>query len=401
MAPPADLRYIRGVRKYDQTGESRRAHVVTFLEQVYQSQAETLPDVRDDTDVSDVLITSHTFKCGLEEHFADPYADLEVKEAKAPKLRKFRKHCRSVRINPARLDEEQRFLPPGTMYDVFQQMRASHPQCTASFPQFWRIWRQEYPHMKFRAQSSHALCSVCVKHKMLIKDFGHHLKARAAQQQYYLDHLDAQFRDRCIYWRARASSRLRSSSEIVIIMDSMDQAKFGCPRSNVYRSKELNTLQRPRLHITLAIVHGYFLAISVSSPNLPKDSTTMCELLAHCLTLLQRQGVVLSKVSLTVQADNTPREYKNNPFLRFLAFLTSNQIVASASLKTLRTGHSHEDVDQVFGLLAKHLVHRVRSLATPSDFVRHIHDWMINRLKRDYEKERYCFLLDQCRILGI
>ena len=130
------------------------------------------------------------------------------------------------------------------------------------------------------------------------------------------------------------------SSEIVIIMDSMDQAKFSCPRSNVYRSKELNTLQRPRLHITLAIVHGYFLAISVSSPDLPKDSTTMCELLAHCLTLLQRQGVLLSKVSLTVQSDNTPREYKNNPFLRFLAFLTSNQIVATATLRTLRTGNT-------------------------------------------------------------
>ncbi len=251
--------------------------------------------------------------------------------------------------------------------------------------------------MKFRAVSSHALCSVCLRHKMLIKDFGHHLKARACQKEHYIRHLENQFKDRCVYWRCRATSRLRSCNEICIIMDGMDQGKFSCPRSSLYRSKELNTLQRPRLHITGAICHGYFVAFSVSSPDIPKDSTTMCEMLAHCLTLLQTQGVDLSKASLVVQSDNTPREFKNQHFLRFLAYLTANNIVGRATLRTLRTGHSHEDVDQVFGQLAGHLVHRVRAASTPMDFVQAIENWMQTRLKRTYEKGRHCFMIDQVR----
>lgn len=173
------------------------------------------------------------------------------------------------------------------MLDVYHQMKASDPDCTVSFAQFWLVWRQEYSHMKFRARSTHAICSVCLRYNFLIKDFGHHLRARAVQQQHYLRHLEDQFKDRCAYWRARASSRLRSSNEVCIMMDGMDQGKFSCPRAtHIYRSKELNTLQRPRLHITGAIAHGHFVAFSISNADLPKDSSTMTEMLAHCIALL-------------------------------------------------------------------------------------------------------------------
>ena len=402
---PVDLRYLRGVRKLDKTGDSQRAHVLTFLEQVYESQAETLPDVRDEP-ASDVHVAQFKLNIGQQEVFKDVYAECDVEhlnQSLEPKVRKLRKHCRSVKINPDRVNEEPRFLPPGTMFDVWQQMKASNPSCSVSFPQFWRIWKAEYPHMKFRAHSSHALCSVCVRHKCLIKEFSNHLKAQAAQQEHYIRHLESQFRDRCSYWRARACSRLRSSPEVCVIMDSMDQAKFGCPRGNIYRSKNLSSLQRPRLHITCAICHGYFIAFSVSTPDMPKDSSTMVELFSHCLTLLQdKHNVDLRRSSIILQTDNTPREFKNNMMLRYMAWLISNGVLSSVSLRCLRTGHSHEDVDQVFGQLAKHLVHRVRSVASPLEYVSRIQSWLDSGLKRDFEKGRYCFLLDQARnwILG-
>ena len=412
LAPPADLRYLRGGRSLDQTGESQKAKVVTFLEQVYQSQAETLPDLEDDPDAADMTVKRFQLNIGQEEISLDPYSeeagltgqdqgqdqDQKPLGVKEPKTRKVRKHCRSLTINPARLNEEVRYLPPGTMLDVYHQMKASDPDCTVSFAQFWRVWRQEYSHMKFRARSTHAICSVCLRYKFLIKDFGHHLRARAVQQQHYLRHLEDQFKDRCAYWRARASSRLRSSNEVCIIMDGMDQGKFAVPRAtHIYRSKELNTLQRPRLHITGAIAHGHFVAFSISNADCPKDSSTMTEMLAHCITLLQQQGVNLSKTSLVLQTDNTPREFKNNPLLRFLCFLTANRIVDRASLRCLRTGHSHEDVDQVFGQLAGHLVNRVRVANTPDDFASAIRVFVEDKLKRAHEAKRYCFKIDQVR----
>ena len=45
-APPADLRFLK--RALAVTSEST-SEVVSFLEQLYNSVAETMPDVRDDT----------------------------------------------------------------------------------------------------------------------------------------------------------------------------------------------------------------------------------------------------------------------------------------------------------------------------------------------------------------
>ena len=308
-----------------------------------------------------------------------------------------RRHCRSIKINPERREEEERFLPPGTMRDIWEQMAASDKeQNKVSFAQFWRIWKAEYPHLKFRASSSHSLCSICLRHKILIREMGGHLKARNAQRDLFNLHLQRQYSDRCEYWRMRAGSRMRSA-DVCLIIDSMDQAKFAYPRSDVYRSKDLATLQRPRAHITGIICHGHFLLFSVSAQDLPKDSTTMIELLAHALTLLQARGVNLRASSVTVQCDNTPRELKNNPVFKFLGGLVANGIVGQSALSSLRTGHSHEDIDQLFGQLAKYLVTKVRTADTPADFKAAIEHWMGNSLHRPHEPERHCVYLDQCR----
>ncbi|CAL1136877.1 unnamed protein product [Cladocopium goreaui] len=242
--PPVDLRGLKSeaICK-DQSGDSVRARVITFLEQVYNSQAETLPDTRDDAadESFGVFVRDFAWKDDAKDVAEDPYADAlvapEQSRAPTPKLRRL--HCRSIKINPARREEEERFLPPGTMRDMWEQMNASDKeQNKVSFAQFWRIWKAEYPHLKFRASSSHSLCSnICLRHKLLIREMGHHLKARNAQRELFNFHLQRQYADRCEYWRIRAGSRMRSG-EICLIVDSMDQAKFAYPRSDVYRLKE-------------------------------------------------------------------------------------------------------------------------------------------------------------------
>ena len=133
------------------------------------------------------------------------------------------------------------------------------------------------------------------------------LRARTAQRDLYNIHLRNQYQDRCVYWRMRAESRL-GSPEIVLTVDSMDQAKFMYPRGDVFRSKELSTFQRPRSHIISVIAHGYFTCFSVSAQDLPKDSSTMIELVGHCLTLLQNHreltfGVLPSRFNATTRQE--------------------------------------------------------------------------------------------------
>ena len=395
VAPPCDLRYLKSGRK-DLPGDSVRGRVVTFLEQVYTSQAETLPDFRDS--LGDDLVESQGYEVPLtiQHHFQDPYAEEINEPAPDSKQKKFRQRFRTVKVNEHALQtQEVRHLPPGSMKDIWEQFRLSGGH-DVSFTSFWRTWRQNYPNLKFRSYSSHAICSECIHHKLLIKDLSHHIRARNAQQQLYVRHLDNQYQDRISYWRCRASSRIKAG-EVITIIDGMDQAKFAFPRSSIFRTKSLAKLQRGRAHVCGLIAHGYHTMFMISPPELPKDATTHIEYLAHSMSVLKQQGAPLQQLHYIAQCDNTSRECKNNFMLKFLSFCVANSICGSVSLRSLRSGHSHEDIDQEFGNLAKFLATRVHTAATLEDFREAIARWQSHDMKRPNESEHHAILVNQVR----
>ena len=248
--------------------------------------------------------------------------------------------------------------------------------------------------MSFRPLSSHAVCTQCLRHKALIQGLSGHLRARKSQQTLYGAHLRAQFLDRAQYWANRARSRMRAD-EVCCIADGMDQAKFAVPRHGNLKSKQLDGFQRPRLHVAALIMHGHHILVSVSEPNLRKDANTSLELVGHSLSKLQATGWDLTRTTYRLQFDNTTRELKNNVTLRFFSSLISSSKLFAVYLECLRTGHSHEDIDQLFGVLARHLV-RVRDVPTSDHFVDSINEFL-RGFKREHEKHRACFKLDQVR----
>ncbi|CAE7208404.1 cofG [Symbiodinium sp. KB8] len=359
-APPADLRFLCKPFKEPNNDRSVRSEIVSFLEGIYQSVAETLPDVRDDPmDGGDIQIM-----IGAKNEAEDEYAAAVSSQIKASSGKRPRKFRHSVPI--LRSNQEVRFLPPGNMKDYWLQLNASRDATATastttkpiSFSQFWRVWCGEFVHLKFRQQSSHAQCAECIKHKLLIRELSHHLVARQEQVRRYTEHLRSQYYDRVQYWNLRGLSRMRSGAHISCIIDSMDQSKTLLPRSDLCRAKDLSTLIRPKCHITTVIVHGHFVLMALSNHDMPKNSSVMVELMANVLSRLQ-SVCCLPDVHLHVQADNTVREMKNNPFLKFLSTMTGQGqardkvfrgVLREASLQNLRSGHSHEDVDQLFGL---------------------------------------------------
>ena len=93
---------------------------------------------------------------------------------------------------------------------------------------------------------------------------------------------------------------------------------------------------------------------AIVEPTVPKDRNTQIELLSHLLTRLQKKhGLDLSQMRATIKCDNCCRELKNNPLLRWLASLVSSGTTRAARLRNLRSGHSHEDIDQIFRSLAR------------------------------------------------
>lgn len=71
-------------------------------------------------------------------------------------------------------------------------------------------------------------------------------------------------------------------------------------------------------------------------------------------------------------------------------------ILDGCALTHLRSGHSHEDIDQQFGHLSKFLLRHGRRAEVPADFQKLIQNFLDTR-DRTFEKEGYAILLDQTR----
>ena len=66
------------------------------------------------------------------------------------------------------------------------------------------------------------------------------------------------------------------------------------------------------------------------------------------------------------------------------------------SLRCLRSGHSHEDIDQLFGVVATHLARKGRHCQTADDLVKVIDD-IIQSMPRPHESLRFTKKLDGAR----
>ncbi len=140
------------------TGNSaeQTASIVSFLQEVYESVAETLPDYRDDTwDVETSLVLGNP-------EDADEYSDLLVKESSfdvskeitaTGKGTKPRKMKRSIKVNPLRRPNpdgpdgghEEKYLPPGQMKDHYDLYRKKQQGINcASFSTFWRVSQHSF-----------------------------------------------------------------------------------------------------------------------------------------------------------------------------------------------------------------------------------------------------------------
>lgn len=110
-----------------------RGDICSFLEYLYEGVAETLPDFRDELGAASAVAVS----------VDDPYAAQLNRSAETvlsemvPKQKKPRKNKRQVVINQRRTENEERWLPPGTMKEYHDQyVLQSSLSKPGSFPSF-------------------------------------------------------------------------------------------------------------------------------------------------------------------------------------------------------------------------------------------------------------------------
>ena len=135
--PPMDLRYLsKSQFGRDNTSEGV-TEVISFLEKVYTSIAENMPDMRDDT--WDVATDNATAVDDVDDPYSLNIGIYPVSEEKTPKTKQ---HQRGVTVAPGRTVAdgcEERWLPNGTMKEYWTQFCAQNPTAKVSFPTFWRV----------------------------------------------------------------------------------------------------------------------------------------------------------------------------------------------------------------------------------------------------------------------
>lgn len=180
-----------------------------------------------------------------------------------------------------------------------------------------------------------------------------------------------------------------------IICDAMDHSKYRYPRSEVFTSKEFGGFVRPSLDATAFIIHGYLIFVGLSETFTKKDSSWSTELLYHSLDLLSKQ-IDLREVDLVLQSDNCIRETKNNTLTRAAAYLVGTRRCRTFTLKFLMSGHSHEDIDQMFSMFSN-VIEQNKELHTPLDFVKLLRDYFGNKDVRPNEPHRFVEKVDIVR----
>ncbi|CAK9081769.1 unnamed protein product [Durusdinium trenchii] len=154
-------------------------------------------------------------------------------------------------------------------------------------------------------------------------------------------------------WVAAKLSADLSNSQLCLIQDGMDQAKVRIPRWGYGRiSKSCEKLYRPAMHLVANWAHGWRLTIHLSCEDMKKDSVTSIEVLCKSLCGIL-DGCGSMPLGIYLQHDNTYREAKNRYMLNFLLMLQLLGAARVVAMGFLRVSHSHEDVDQAFGQIAR------------------------------------------------
>ena len=252
--------------------------------------------------------------------------------------------------------------------------------------------------LRIRASGHHAKCSVCIRHRLIIKRVGKG-PLRLHQTALYKRHLTRQYHDREVYWGHRAQSRLEAENgagcvnHISMIVDGMDQAKHCYPRSGCILSKEFNSWARPKMGATTLICHGHAIVVGLSPPNTPCSGSRTMELIAYMMTK-PLDYIQWSNVFLHVEADNCSKEIKHQTCLRMLATMIALHQLRGAQMNFLSSGHSHEDIDAHFSITSAWL-DRHPELHCIEDFQQCLQEFLSNKAVRTHEPKRDVVVFDR------
>lgn len=255
-----------------------------------------------------------------------------------------------------------KYLAPGSVTHLYHDCCASLGPNKMSFSTFNRTWKLFKGVLRFRGKSDFADCDRCCELKKQVKDsrkdkagYSSLLQATEQLQQHYKE--ISMSRD--IEEALRSMPPTCPKPILVICTDGMDQSHWSLPRLRGFRgAKRFSTpnLRRPRAKVQGTWCFYFGVHFFIAHHTQPHDSNLTAEVLAraleHCRCVAAKRAIEIPK-ELCVFVDNTPRENKNGTMLAYIALLQARQMFKTTSLLFHPKGHTHNILDQLYGIVSR------------------------------------------------
>lgn len=154
-------------------------------------------------------------------------------------------------------------------------------------------------------------------------------------------------------------------------MDAMDQLKNYMPHFR-HKNKFESSATLLKQCVMGVIVHGFRRFIFAAHEYLPFGPNLTIECLHRTLQFVFA-SVGSTPPVLFLQLDNCYKDNKNRYVFAYCAWLIHSDLFEEVQVSFLIVGHTHEDIDQMFSIIARYLgVHDAATLAKWRDAVREV-----------------------------
>ena len=136
-------------------------------------------------------------------------------------------------------------------------------------------------------------------------------------------------------------------SVLLVRSDGLDQAKHRVPRT-LYKTKSLEAVIRPALHVQMLWCHGYDVCFNISDADFRKDTVNHVDALSRSFSRIYDSLKSLPR-NIVLMLDNTSSNNKNQLMVKFFIKLVCLEVIETAYLGFPIKGHTHSPLDGLGG----------------------------------------------------